>query len=179
MSNYGRARPYVTRQTPQQYRNRQDAIRKLHQLQFDEWISRRSPRRYDSSYSKMPRSSEQIKRDQIESRIQAKAYRIQQEDYARERAREAYLKTKDPPRYESISPLKPYYRRDDPDGWMHFSDTKFPNSRKIYPRYTESRLQALQRLKRWKLNQPFVLARIRINKLRAQRKLRRLYKQLK
>lgn len=61
MSNYGRARPYVTRQTPQQYRNRQDAIRKLHQLQFDEWISRRSPRRYDSSYSKMPRSSEQIK----------------------------------------------------------------------------------------------------------------------
>ena len=91
MSNYGRARPYVTRQTPQQYRDRQDAIRKLHQLQFDEWISRRSPRRYASSYSKMPRSSEQIKRDQIESRIQAKAYRIQQEDYARERAREAYL----------------------------------------------------------------------------------------
>lgn len=179
MSNYGRARPYVSRSTPQQYRDRQAAIKQLHQLQFDEWIFRRSPKRYSSSYQKLPKSLDQIRRDQIESRVQAKAYRIQQEDLARERARQVYLENQACSCYKSIPSSQPYYRRDDPDGWMHFSDTELPNSRKIYPGFTQSRLQALQRLKRFKLTQPFVLARIQVNRLKAQAKLKakRLYYQ--
>ncbi len=162
-----RPRPYVKYTTPAAIRQRTSDIAKLHQRQFDEYISRARSR--NLTYSFKPRTHSQYRQDKLDAKFQSKWAAIVAQDTRdrKEQALQDYAAQRSNIVYGPLRPLEPYYQRNDDKGWMHFSDTYEPGSKIVYPPGSRQFYPAFV-LK----NQPFVLARIRLNRLKALKKLR-------
>lgn len=160
MSSYGRAKPYVTRTTPSKMRKRAIEVSRLHQRQFDDYISKPIKRDYTYRYQQFT----PVKYFRDKSDLEYRSYWAQRqaEDLQRERSSYLLSQKRSPVVYGPHRPSKPHYRRDDSDGWMHFSDVPFQGAVIEYPPGS----------KQFYSQRPFVMARIALNKLRAQQRLR-------
>lgn len=162
-----RPRPYVRYTTPQLIRQRALDVAQLHQRQFDDHISRRKPR--NLTYSFKPRTHSQYLQDKRDAKFQSKWAAIIAAD-TRARKNEvlqALSAQRSSVVYGPSRPSTPYYQRNDSKGWMHFSDSYEPGSSLVYPPGSRQFYPQGSQLP------PFVLAKIRLNRMRALKKLRK------